>query len=668
MAAIQPKRKSVIKKGTNFSYNAKTFKAEHKMANSYETDKAEDVLKLIKPFELQGRKFIVLDTEDYPTSIQSHDLPYNVVRRWVGTGKKASPVDLPFCMSFCDGVNMITLYDTLENNYAEFRKMAVMLEDPTIEKIWHNTKFDMHMLANIGIKMKGRLHDTVVMAKLANENRLSFKLMDIAKALPGGEVKFEYMVAGYKKDKKVGDYRQIPRELLTEYANADVWNCYIEFMHDFMVIERDGLTELYNNELELMMALWVMERLGMEARPEYESPLKTELQALTDKAERAVYDAVGYVFNMNSNPQIHKALISMGADEKIFKFTDKGNIKLDKKEFARLEKLGIDLVVKIGEYRKYEKLLGTYANGIYSQRDKANKVHGSINQTEASTGRMSITKPALQTLPKKDKRIRSIFKPSEDFTLWFMDLDQIEYRLLAHYAKAKGLIEAIKNGMDIHVATAILIFNKPEEEITEDERQKAKTVNFSLVYGQGNDATAASLGMPVGQAIAFKDRYFASLPEIKPFINTVHSVVRTRGQVKNFYGRLRRLTSNEAYKAPNALIQGCAADYIKAKLILMFKYLMAYKRKTRLINVVHDEVISEVHKTEEFLIPKLRWLMSDFTTFRVPITAGAEMSEENWGAKRVPDTDVGFEPLTDEEMKAIEEYDIFDGSVFDYVA
>lgn len=668
MAAIQPKRKSVIKKGTNFSYNSTTFLKEHKMTNSYETDKAQDVFDLIKPFEIDGRKFLVLDTEDHPLSIKNHDMPYNVVRRWVGKGKNQSPVDLPFCMSFCDGVNMITLYDSLENGYKELRKMALWLEDVTIEKIFHNTKFDMHMLANIGMKMKGKLHDTVVMAKLANENRLSFMLKSLAEALPGGVVKFEYMVDSYKKDFKITDYRDIPRVLMTEYANADVWNCYIEFMAEWKIINDDDLMELYDQELELMMCLWVMERFGMKAIEDYELPLKTELQTIVDTAERAVYDAVGYAFNMNSNQQIHKALISMGADQGIFKFTDKGNIKLDKKEFERLESLGIDLVVRIGEYRRAEKLLGTYANGIYAQMDSVGKVHGSINQTEATTGRMSITKPALQTLPKKDKRIRGIFEPSEGFRLWFMDLDQIEYRLLAHYAKATDLIQAIKDGMDIHLATAMLIFNKKEHEITDEERQSAKTINFSLVYGQGDDATAASLKVRKSEAVAFKYKYFASIPEIQPFIRTVHQVVKTRGFVKNWYSRRRRLTADQAYKAPNALIQGCAADYIKSKLVLMYKYLMAHKFKSRLINVVHDEILPEIHHSESFLAPKLRWLMSDFTTFRVPITAGAEYSDENWGAKQTPEEDIGFAELTEDEMNATLSFNVFDGSAFDFVA
>lgn len=667
MAAIQPKRKSVIQKGTTFRYNPLTFKEEHLSPNSFGTDKAEDVFKLIKPFEFMGRKFLFLDTEDHPVDIKNHEMPGNVVRRWVGKGKQSKPVDIPFCMSFCDGTNMVTLYDTLEAGYPELQKMRVWLEDVTIEKVFHNTKFDMHMLANVGFKMCGKLHDTVVLAKLANENRFSFMLKDLAAKLPGGEVKFEYMVDAYKKEHKIGDYRHIPRELMTEYANFDVWNCYIEFMADYKIVLEEGLEPLYDNELELMMALWAMERFGMKVDRSKEIPLKEELMRLTDEAERSVYEAVGYTFNMNSGPQIHKALLHMGVDKSLFRFTDKGNIKLDKKELERLINIHeVDLLIKIQEYRKNEKLLGTYAVGIYNQLDANDKVHGSINQTEATTGRMSITKPALQTLPKKDKRIRGIFIPSEDYNLWFMDLDQVEYRGLAHYAKATGLIAAIQRGEDIHAATAALVFDKDIVDVEDKERDDGKTVNFSLVYGQGDDATAASLKTTVHNARMFKRKYFAAIPEVEPFIRTVHAVVKSKGFIRNFYGRRRRLTANEAYKAPNSLIQGWAADYIKHRLVIMYKFLMAHNYKSRLVNIVHDELIPELHNTEQHLAPKLRWLMSDFDTFRVPITAGAEYSDDSWGAKVNPG-DIGFEELTAEEWENINNFNVFDGSVFDLV-
>ena len=269
----------------------------------------------------------------------------------------------------------------------------------------------------------------------------------------------------------------------------------------------------------------------------------------------------------------------------------------------------------------------------------------------------------LQTLPKKDTSIRRAFIPSDEYELWMMDLDQIEYRLFAHYSKAEGLIQAIINGKDIHRATAAIIYNVPYDEVTDEQRSKAKTVNFSLIYGQGDQALADSLKMTVGDAVRFKNRYFANIPEAKPFIDAVERVTRTRGYIVNFYGRRRRLKSDEVYKAPNALIQGCAADYIKHKMVRIYKYLKMNNYKTRMLLVVHDELIFEVHKDEKHLIPKLRWLLSDFETFRVPITAGVEKGNPSWGQKIEPE-DTGFEAFTEEELEAIDNFNVFDGSVF----
>lgn len=658
--AIQPKKKPVIQKGAGYAYIPTTF-AEHKVANFHVLEDPLEMLKLVQPFELDGRSYITFDTETHPHFASSHLVPKHIVRRWVGSGKQATPQDYPFELSICDGKNCYAIYDSIENGFKKFHALAPLFEDPQLDKIAHNWKFDAHMFANAGMKLVGRMHDTVVLAKLADENRPSFQLRDLAGRIKGGITKFEYMVDNYKQMQKVRDYRHIPKELLSEYANADVWNCYLEFMKDYAKAQQDELMDLYYNELELMIALYAMERYGMPVNSAYEKPLKDELQKICDAAEKAVYEESGSMFNMNSGPQLFQVLLKLGVNPDWVPKTEKGNPSLDKDALNMLsDKYDVSIVKKILEFRKNEKLLGTYANGIYDQRDAEYRVHGSINQTEATTGRMSITKPALQTLPKKDTRIRAAFVPDDDYELWFMDLDQIEYRLFAHYAKAKGLIEAINNGHDVHAATAAIIFHKLIEEITKLERDKAKTTNFALIYGQGNEHTSTMLKMTMTETIQFKANYFNNIPEAKPFIMTVHEVIKLRGFVKNFYGRRRRLSRDDCYKAPNALIQGCAADYIKHKLVQMYKYICYHNLKTRLINIVHDEVVIAVHKDEYEHIPMFRWLLSDFTSFRCKITAGAERGIGNWGKKESMDS-VGF---TEPEDKRYLDYDVFNGNVF----
>ena len=668
---IQPKKRPVIQKGQGYTYNPATFAKEHKQPNFFVVESADELLSKVKPFEFMERKFITFDTETSVHFKNSQMLPRSVVRRWVGTGKSATPQDYPFCISICDSVNAFTLFDSPENNFKQIKYLAPLLEDTSVEKIAHNTKFDMHMMANIGAKIKGRLHDTVVLTKLTDENRTSYKLRDLAARYDKGIVKFEYMVDAYKQMNKINDYRMIPRELLSEYANADVWNCGLAFLNEYPRLIVDGLEDLYNNELELMMALYSMERFGMRIDPDYETPLKTDLQRMCDEAERAIYEEAGSMFNVNSTKQLYDVLMRLGVDRTLVGTTDKGNPKLDKDALNTLAEVhDVSIVKKILEFRKYDKLLTTYAVGIYEQRDAEDRVHGSINQTEATTGRMSITKPALQTLPKKDKSIRRAFLPDDNCTMWFMDLDQVEYRLFAHYAKIPNLLAQIANGYDVHAATAATLFNQNLDELVkkvhegDDEatalRSRAKTLNFALIYGMGNPALANDLKVSLTEATEIKARYFSTMPEAKVFIDTVQQVIKMRGFVKNFFGRRRRLDADDCYKAPNALIQGCAADYIKHKIVDMYKYIMYHKLKTRMVNVVHDEVVINFSNDELEHVPYLRWLMSDFTTFRCPITAGAEYGNPSWGQK--VEQDPGFK---EPEDKSYLNYNVFNGDVFE---
>ena len=664
LAVIAAKHKPVIAKTATVSYSPATFE-QHKVANFYEVETAAELLEKVKPVEFMGRKFISFDTETHPYFNNSLQAPETVVRRWVGTGKKAVPQDYPFCFSICDGTNAFTIY-----NADQFSALAPLFEDPTIEKIAHNAKFDMHQFANLGMKIVGKIHDTVVLAKIVDENRTSYKLRDIAAHKPGGITKFEFMVDAYKQTEKVTDYRDIPKPLLTQYANADVWNCMLTFLDEYPRLVKDELEDLYNTELEAMVALYAMERYGMRVDAEYESTLKDTLQKLTDDAERAIYETAGRMFNINSGRQLYDVLVATGVNQSWIQTSAKGNPVLDKNALAALANThNVEVVKHILDFRKYEKLLGTYAIGIYEQRDAAGRVHGNINQTEATTGRMSITKPALQTLPKKDKSIRRAFIPSDGFQLWFMDLDQIEYRLFAHYAKAEGLLQAIRNGYDVHAATAAIIFHKDLDDLTvrlkaeeaqaSEMRAKGKTINFALIYGVGQNHLRDLLGVTATEAAELKATYFAQIPEARPFINTVHNVIKRRGFVKNFYGRRRHLDVDDCYKAPNSLIQGCAADYIKSKLVDIYKYLMYYKLESRMINIVHDEVVFEIADKEQCLAPTFRWLLSDFKSFRCPITAGAAKGNPSWGQKS--DVDIGFIEPADKQYLS---YDVFDGSVF----
>lgn len=616
------KPKGVIQRKDFEPYDEKNFKAP----KNFFICSAEEVLQRIKPLVLDNKKFICIDTETHPTDLKSEELPPNVVRRWIGTGKSAKPQDFPFCISLCDGVNAFTVFDSYENDFQELHKLAPLLEDASIGKICHNVKYDMHMLHNAGLKFAGEMHDTVILTKLVNENRNSFKLVDLARALPEGITTYEDMVDFYKKLYKVVDYRQIPTVLLGAYANADVWNCIKVFEKEYLMLE--DCKELYYNECKLTLALYDMERVGMKVDINYRPIVQKELQERADAAEAKVYELAGMVFNANSTKQLYEVLMRLGVNPSLIAKTDKGNPKLDKDALAVLDESGVELVSYLLEYRQSIKLLNTYVIGIYGQRDAAARVHGSINQVEAVTGRMSVTKPGLQTLNKSDTTIRKAFIPENGYKLVFIDLDQIEFRLLAHYAKAEDLIKMIAEGHDVHSATATLVFGNADN----DNRSKAKTLNFAIVYGMGSAALAENLKVSQSEAYEFKRKYFAQIPELEPFIYNVQNVNKARGYIRTFFGRMRRLRYDESYKAVNSLIQGTAADLIKLYICRMHEFLK--DKKTRIIMVVHDELVIEVHDSELNIIKELKSLMEDHTTFRVPLTAGVEIGNPNWGAKK----------------------------------
>ncbi len=670
MAIIKPKQKGTVKKKEHMDYSADTFN-KYKREDIVECS-AQELLDRINPVEVAGRKFISFDTEACVFFNNAHDVPKQIVRRWIKSGSKSLPIDLPFSIQVYDGTTAFVVYDWIDNKYTEFKKLAPLFENPKIEKVAHNTKFDMHMWANIGMKMRGRMHDTVVQAKLVDENQKSFALMELAKSVEGGIIEFEYMVDTYKALHHIVNYKDIPRDLLTQYGGADVINCLKYFLQNYKRLEEDDLVELYNKECELMMVLYVQERYGFKIDKDYEEPLKRELTEASNSAEEAIYATAGKTFNVNSTKQLYDVLMGLGVSKDLIPITEKGNPSLKGEVLEKLAENGVPIVKNILDFRKYEKLLGTYANGIYEQRDAEYRVHGNINQTEATTGRMSVTKPALQTLPKKDTRIRSCFIPeSDEYVLYMLDLDQIEYRGFAHYAQIPDLLHAINEGHDVHAATAAKLTHEEiveylqkleaGDEAAKQERVKGKTINFALIYGVGINHLAELLKCTTTEASTIKSAYFAELPEAQRFIYAVQDVIKRRGYVRNFYGRRRRLTPDECFKGPNALLQGWAADYIKDKMVDMYKYIMYHKLKTHMILTVHDEEIIQVYKNEEHHVPTLRWLMSDFSTYRCKITAGVDKGDKSWGHK-VGCSDIGFMEPDDKEYL---QYDVYDGSVFE---
>jgi DNA polymerase I-like protein with 3'-5' exonuclease and polymerase domains len=639
--SVKPKKQPVIKSGQNYHYDPKTYNELHKVANWILIDNEADAKALSERLMQEHPARLAIDTEtkpltEYKTAVE---VPEHIIRRYV----KKNANDVPFGLSVCDG--NFAWYIT-----AGITRFKDIIEDETIEKILANAKYDMHLLMNIGIVVKGRIHDVQMLIKLWNENLPSYKLKDLAVRFISKDAnKYEIMKDNWMYENKTTDWTAVPKELMADYGAGDGWYTWVlmekfeHYMDDF------SMRSLYDTECAVLNVAFDMERTGFLIDRGYFMDLRKEFAIEIEEGLNKIYDRAGKIININSSQQVIAFLIEQGVPKDSIKFNEAtGNPVFDKTEKERLAKR-FDIVNDIQAVGKTEKLLGTYVNNILGTLPANDRTHCNINAMEATTGRMSITDPPLQTLPKKDKRIRRGFIPAPETALFFFDLDQVEYRLFAHYSKSMDLIEAIKKGWDVHRATAATIFHVPYDDVTDEQRSLAKTLNFALVYGVGADHFAELCStkereVSVPEAKIIKADYFRAIPEAKNFTHTVQETIKTKGYVRNLFFRRRRLSKDEVYKGPNALLQGCAADFVKAKIVLVYEMLKQANYLTRGENIVHDEAIYQIPFVEiDEVVPKIKSTIDDYTTFRVPITCGCEWSLLSWGDKMDYDLTKTFE-------------------------
>lgn len=673
--AIKSKQKATIVPKATQSYNALTFE-EHKHPAFLEVS-AEELLAQIQPKEfdaLPGQKFIAVDTETYYTGIHSNRMPSNVVRRWIKAGgSKYIPNDFPFCISISDGTHSFVVYDTLENKFAEFKKLIPLLVDTSVSKIFHNAGYDMHMLANAGLDMKGRIYDTLLMSKLTRADAFTHGLFDIAKELQCDEIPtvliFEQMVNMYKAMHRLTDYRQIPHALMTQYTCADTWNTIWVFGELLPMIEAYGVTELFEIESEMLIAAYHMERAGVRLDLEYEDQLIPELTKEVEDAEREIYELAGTTFNINSSKQLEGVLQKLGYGH-LIRYKDptaamlakgliKGNPSFDKFEMERLENEGVPLIDKIQKYKSSQKLLNTFAIKLYEMRDFEGYVHCNFNTIEAKTGRFSISSPSMQNMPRrKDDRVRGAFIAPEEYKLYDFDFKSQESIILAHYSRAEFLLDMIRQGIDIHKATASLVYNKPIDEITSDERGDAKSVGFAITYGAGASKVAGMTGKSVAEASYIMKTYLKNIPEVDTFIKTANKVAKERRRIKTVRGRQVYVERGREYACVNYVIQGSAADSTKTRMVEIYKFLKANKYKSYPILQVHDSLLQCIHDDEPELLGYLRWLQTDRDMFRVPVTVDVALCHPTWKDKE--DIEVGTIEPPAAQLEAMRNYNIWE--------
>ena len=326
---------------------------------------------------------------------------------------------------------------------------------------------------------------------------------------------------------------------------------------------------------------------------------------------------------------------------------------------ARLEDEGVPLVSKIQEYKRAEKLLNTFARKLYEMRDFNGFVHCNFNTIEAKTGRFSISAPSMQNMPRrKDSRIRGAFIAPEGFTQYDFDFKSQETIILAHYSRAQFLLDGILEGKDAHRVTAAIIYTKPIEDVTDDERGDAKSVGFAVVYGAGPSKVATMTEKSLTEAKYIMKIYMKNLPEVDLFIKTANKVMKEKRRVKSIMGRQIYAERGREYACVNYVIQSSAADSTKTRMVEIYKFLKANNYKTYMTLQVHDSLLQCVANDEvDFILGYLKWLQTERELFRVPITVDVDRCHPTWRTKEKTKTEA-VEPPAD-QLERMRVYDIW---------
>jgi len=483
--------------------------------------------------------------------------------------------------------------------------LTPVLEDPAVAKVGHNLKYDMLMLRQEGIHVRGMLYDTMVASYLLNPIKPDHSLQDAAVEHLGHKKRPFTEVLG-----KRASFAEVPLDEATQYAAEDA-ELAMELKDIlFDKLQSAGLQRIYFEiEMPLIYILTDMEETGIKINRERTEEISKELDRELEELQSKIYILAGSTFNINSPRQLGKVL-----------FDDLGlkPLKKTKTGFSTsmdvLEELSKshELPREILNYRSFYKLKTTYTDALPKLINaKTGRIHTSFNQTVTSTGRLSSSDPNLQNIPIRGEwgtKIREIFIADEGHMLVSADYSQIELRILAHMSEDESLIDAFKKSIDVHTRTASEIFGVPLEAVTSDMRRAAKVVNFGIVYGMSAYGLSDALSISPKEAAVYIENYFKKHAGVKRFMEHTIQTARQNGYVTTLLGRIRPLpeitSTNAAIRqqaerlAINTPVQGTAADLIKIAMVRVSKTLQARNLLTKMLLQIHDELLFEVPENE----------------------------------------------------------------------
>lgn len=522
-------------------------------------------------------------------------------------------------------------------NEAEAREILEwvkpVFDSENITKIGQNIKYDLLVLRNYDISVKGPLYDTMLAHYLIEpEGKHSMDWLS-EQYLNYKPVSIESLIG--KKGKNQGNMRDVDVDEVVEYASEDA-DITLQLKHKLDPQVKENKVEKLFHEVEnpLIQVLMAMEFEGVKINTEALSELSKILDEESKVIEKRVYELAGQSFNLSSPKQLGEILfVKLNLDPKAKK-TKTGQFATGEEVLSRMAGEH-EIAQAILDYRQMVKLKSTYVDALPELiNPKTGRIHTTYNQFVAATGRLSSINPNLQNIPIRSARgreIRKAFVPRDsDHIIMAADYSQIELRIMAAFSKDESMIEAFKNGRDIHATTAAKIFQVPLEEVTSDMRRKAKTANFGIIYGISAFGLSQRLNIPRGEAKEIIDAYFKEFSAVKAYMDNCIENARKQEYVETVLGRrryLRDINSRNATmrgfaerNAINAPIQGSAADMIKVAMIDVHKWMKKENLKSKMILQVHDELVFDAHKDEvELLKSEIPKLMSGAVDIGIPI-------------------------------------------------
>jgi len=524
----------------------------------------------------------------------------------------------------------------------EFRPF---FENPGITKVAQNLKYDALVLRRYKVRIEGYYFDTMI-AHYLLEPELRHNMNYLAETyLEYKPVPIENLIG--KKGKNQKTMRDVDPSQVTDYAaeDADITFQLKEYLEPKLK-EEEVLHDLYYKvESPLVHVLVDMEYEGINLDSEFLHHYAKELKDDIAELEEKIHEMAGVAFNIGSPKQVGEVLFDkMGLPYKGSK-TKSGQYSTNEDKLTDLA-AEYPIVNEILDYRGLTKLLSTYVEALPKMvHPETGRIHSSFNQALAATGRLSSNNPNLQNIPirtEEGAKVREAFIPrDEDHVLLAADYSQIELRLIAEISKDEAMVEAFQEGKDIHSATAARVFEVPYDEVTREQRYRAKTVNFSIIYGAGATNLSRQLNIKRSEAKELIEQYFKQYSGLKQYMDDMMEHARKHGYVKTLIGRRRHLRdinsksslarSNAERMAINTPIQGSAADMIKIAMVNVNNMLRAKEYATRMILQVHDELIFDVPKGElDEVQPQIMELMKNaLPDLDVPILVEAGVGK-NW--------------------------------------